>query len=139
MAACAPLDAAQTVIRFFRALDDRDYGAMTALMAGDGVWHRRGAELRGAAQIEAAMAERSPTLRIHHLLTNIFAEPHGAEEARVTAYMLVIRHDSGAKPSGPAPLQGIENIRTVRARLRQGEEGWRIVELTSDHPSFAVP
>lgn len=138
MAACAPLDPAQTVIRFFRALDDREYGALTALMAGDGVWRRQGAELRSAAEIEAAMAKRSPTMRIHHLLTNVFAEPHGAEEATVTAYMLVVRHDSGSKPSGPSPLQGFENIRTVRARLRHGEAGWRIVELGGEHPSFAM-
>ncbi len=139
MAACPPLDPAQTVIRFFRALDDRDNLLLTALMAGDGVWRRQGAELRNAADIEEAMAKRSPTMRIHHLLTNVFAEPHGMDEALVTAYMLVVRHDSGDRPTGPSPLKGVENIRTVRARLRHTDAGWRIVELGSDHPSFAGP
>ncbi len=89
----SPLDPAQTLIRFFRALDDRDEATLVRLLAPGGVWHRQGAELRSEADIAAAMAERSPTMRIHHLLTNVFAEAHGADEAVVTAYMLVVRHD----------------------------------------------
>lgn len=138
MAACPPLDPAQTVIRFFRALDDRDNLLLTALMAGDGVWRRQGAELRNAADIEEAMAKRSPTMRIHHLLTNLFAEPHGMDEALVTGYMLVVRHDSGQLPSGSSPLSGVENIRTIRAKLRHQEDGWRVVELGNDYPTFAA-
>ena len=137
--AAAPLDPAQTVIRFFRALDDREYGTLAALLAPDGVWHRQEAELRDEAGILAAMGRRSHTLRIHHLLTNMLAEPHGEDEAEVTAYMLVVRHDSGAEPDGPSPLSGIENIRTTRARLRQTPQGWRILRLGGDPVSFASP
>ena len=136
--AAPPLDPAQTVTRFFRALDDRDYGVLAALLATDGEWHRQGAVLRSEADILAAMAKRSPTLRIHHLLSNLFAEPHGEDEADVTGYMLVVRHDAKAEPTGPSPLSGIENIRTTRARLRQTADGWRIVRLGGDPPSFAV-
>ena len=133
-----PLDAAGTVIRFFRALDDRDYGLLAGLLAPDGAWHRQGAVLRNEAEILAAMASRSPTMRIHHLLTNVYAEPSGDVEAEVTAYMLVVRHDAKAEPAGPSPLSGIENIRTTRARLRQTPQGWRIVQLAGDPPSFSV-
>jgi hypothetical protein len=136
--ATAPLDPAQTVIRFFRALDERDYSTLAALLAPGGVWHRQGAELRNEADILAAMAKRSPTMRIHHLLTNVFAEPRGEEDAEVTAYMLVVRHDSGAEPTGPSPLTGFENLRTMRARLRQTPQGWRILHLGGDAPSFAA-
>ena len=139
MMPAAPLDPAQTVIRFFRALDDRDYATLAVLLAPDGVWHRQGTDLRSEADILAAMAKRSPTMRIHHLLTNVFAEPRGDGEAEVTAYMLVVRHDSGAEPAGPSPFPGIENIRTMRALLRQTPQGWRVVRLTGDAPSFATP
>jgi hypothetical protein len=132
-----PPDPAQSVIRFFRALDDREYGTLAALLAPDGVWHRQGKALHNEAEILAAMASRSATMRIHHLLTNVFAEPHG-EEAEVTAYMLVVRHDSKAEPTGPSPLTGIENIRTIRGRLRQTPQGWRIVHLLGEDPSFAA-
>ncbi len=131
-------DPAQTVARFFRALDDRDYATLGALLAKGGVWHRQGAELRSLADIEAAMAKRSPTMRIHHLLTNLFAEPRGEDEADVVGYMLVVRHDSGVAPAGPSPLQGLENIRTMRARLRNTSKGWRILHLAGDEPSFAA-
>lgn len=133
-----PLDAAGTVIRFFRALDDRDYGMLASLLAPDGVWHRRGAELRNEAEILAAMANRSPTIRIHHLLTNLYAEAAGEGEAELCAYMLVISHDSGAEPAGPSPLSGIANIRTLRARLRETDQGWRIVRLANDPATFSV-
>ena len=132
-------DPAQTVIRFFRALDDRDYATLAHLLAPGGVWRRQGAELRSEADILAAMAKRSATLRIHHLLTNVFAVPHGPDEADVTGYMLVIRHDGGAEPAGPSPLTGIENVRTPRARLRRSRDGWRIVDLGGDPPTFAAP
>jgi hypothetical protein len=133
-----PLDAPGTVIRFFRALDDREYGLLAPLLAPDGVWHRQGAELRNEAEILAAMASRARTMRIHHLLTNVYAEPRGEDEAEVTAYMLVVRHDSKSEPAGPSPLTGIENIRTMRARLRRTAQGWRIVRLAGDAPSFSV-
>jgi hypothetical protein len=126
------------VARFFRALDDRDYATLGALLAKGGVWHRQGAELRSLADIEAAMAKRSPTMRIHHLLTNLYAEPQGEDEAAVVGYMLVIRHDSGAEPAGPSPFHGVENIRTTRARLRKTSNGWRILHLAGDAPSFAA-
>ena len=131
-------DPVQTVVRFFRALDDREYRVLAGLLAQGGVWRRQGAELRSAADIEAAMAKRSPTMRIHHLLTNLYAAPHGDDEADVTGYMLVVRHDSGAAPDGPSPLHGVENIRTTRARLQRTSRGWRILELTGDAPTFAM-
>ena len=131
------IDPVQTVARFFRALDDRDYPTLAALLAEDGVWSRQGAELRNAADIDAAMAKRSPTMRIHHLLTNLYAEMAGEDEAEVTGYMLVVRHDSGQPPTGPSPLEGLESVRTTRARLRRTPAGWRIVHLGGDAPTFA--
>ena len=128
----------QVVVRFFRALDDRDYRALAGLLAPDGEWHRQGAVLRSEAEVLAAMAKRSPTMRIAHLLTNLFAVLQGEDEAEVTGYMLVVRHDSGAEPAGPSPMQGVENIRTIRARLHRTGEGWRVRRMTNDAPVFAV-
>ncbi len=128
----------QTVVRFFRALDDRDYGTLAALLATDGEWHRQAAILRNEGDILAAMVKRSPTMRIHHLLSNLSSEPQGEDEVDVTGYMLVVRHDAEAEPTGPSPLLEIESIRTTRARLRQTAHGWRIVRLAGDAPSFAA-
>jgi hypothetical protein len=78
-------------------------------------------------------------MRIHHLLTNAFAVPDGADGADFTAYMLVVRHEPGGPLEGPAPLKNIENIRTVRATLRHTGQGWRIATMQGDPPSFAAP
>lgn len=131
-------EAVHVVTRFYRHLDESNYEALADLMHPEGVWYRQGKELRSRDAIVTAMSDRSPTRRIHHLLTNVFAELEGdGRAAEVTGYMLVVRHESGRVQEGPAPLEGIENIRTIRARLRETPSGWRIERLRSDPPSFA--
>jgi hypothetical protein len=130
-------DAVYTVTRLYRHLDDRDYKGIEALMAPGGVWHRQGSQLSSEAQILEAMNKRSSTLVIHHLLSNMFADVAADGTAQVTGYMLVVRYDSGTQVTGPAPFSGIENIRTIRAKLVPTAEGWRIQILTSDPISFA--
>jgi hypothetical protein len=90
--------------------------ALTGLMLPDGVWHRQGAALSGAEAVAAALARRSPIMRIHHLLTNAFAMCARREGAEVTPYMMMVRHEPGRPLDGPAAL---ENIRTVRATRRR--------------------
>ncbi len=132
-------EAVQTVIRMYRRLDDRDYKGIAALMAPGGVWHRQGAKLASEAEILAAMAKRSPTLMIHHLLTNLFADIAADGTAMVTGYMLVVRYDSGTQPAGAAPYTGVENIRTIRVKLAPTGSGWAILDASSDAISFAAP
>jgi hypothetical protein len=85
---------------------------------------------------KAALAPRSKTRRIAHLLTNLYAVPVDENVADVTGYMLVVQHDTGAAPTGPLPLAGIDNIRTVRARLVATEAGWRVARMASDPVLF---
>jgi hypothetical protein len=131
-------EAVYTVMRFYRYLDDRNYEGIAALMATHGVWHRQGSQLANKAQIMEAMSKRSPTLVIHHLLTNIIVDVAADGMAQVTGYMLVVRYDSGTRVTGPAHLSGVENISTIHAQLVPTAEGWRIQSMTSDPISFAV-
>ena len=131
--------AVHTVTKLYRRLDDRDYKGIAALFAPDGVWYRQGAALSNEAQILEAMGKRSPTLLIHHLLSNMFADIAADGSAQVTGYMLVVRHDNGSPIPGPAPYSGVENIRTIRAKLVPAEHGWRIQSADSDPISFAAP
>ena len=133
-----PADPVGTVLRFFRALDEREFDTLAPMLAPGGSWTRLGVELRSQAEIRAALADRSPTVRVHHLLTNVYAEPRGHDEAEVCGFLLVVRHDSGSEPTGPSPLTGIESIRTMRARLRRTDGGWRILRLKNDPPTFSV-
>jgi len=126
-----------TVTRFFRHLDDGAFDALIALMHPKGVWLRQGEALDSAQTILAAMARRSPTRRVHHLLTNLYVEDcdHGVV---VAGYMLGVQHDCGVPPTGPSPLQGIGSIRSFRAELRMTAQGWRIWRLESAPPSFVA-
>jgi hypothetical protein len=135
----SPAEAVHTVIRMYRRLDDRDYKGIAALMAPGGVWNRQGTALASEAEILAAMAKRSPTLMIHHLLSNMFADVAADGTAAVTGYMLVVRYDNGTPLTAAAPYTGVENIRTIRAKLTPTEAGWRILNADSDPITFAAP
>jgi SnoaL-like domain len=135
----SPAEAVHTVIRMYRRLDDRDYKGIAALMAPGGVWNRQGTALASEAEILAAMAKRSPTLMIHHLLSNMFADVAADGTAAVTGYMLVVRYDNGTQLTAAAPYTGVENIRTIRAKLTPTEAGWRILNADSDPITFAAP
>ncbi len=128
--------AGNALIRFFRYLDEADYDGLTALL--DGEWHRQGKVLSSRAEVLEALSTRSPTRRIHHLLTNIAAEPGAHGEVALTAYMLVVQHEPGGPLDGPAPLTGFTNIRTLRARAAKTPAGWRLRWIKSDPPSFAA-
>ena len=132
------MDAVATVLHFFRAIDERRFNLLAPMLAPGGFWNRQGTELRTEADIMAAMADRSPTMRVHHILTSAYSEPQGDGEVDVAAYLLVVRHDSKSEPVGPSPLPGIDSIRTTRARLRLTDQGWRIVRLVNDKPTFSV-
>lgn len=119
---------------FFRHLDERNYDGMADLL--DGAWHRRGKVLDSRESLLAALADRSPTMRIAHLLTNCCGTLRADGGVDVLAYMLVVRHDDGTSPDGPAPLDGLAVIRTLRCTARPGPDGWRIAYLKSDAALF---
>lgn len=133
-------DPTHVVIRFYRALDEGDSATLAGLLAADGEWHRRGVVLRNRADIDAAMEGRSQTRRIHHLLTNLYAEADGADGVQVVGYMAVVQSEPlKGDGDGPAPLTGIDTLQSIRALLRRTEAGWRIVRLTGDEPAFVAP
>ena len=133
------VEAVHTVARLYRRLDDRDYKGIAALMAPGGVWQRQGVALKSEPEILAAMAKRSATLKIHHLLSNMFADIATDGTAMVVGYMLVVRYDNGSLISGPALYSGVENIRTIRVKLAPTQAGWRILHADSDPISFSAP
>lgn len=128
--------ATDVLVRFFRHLDERDYEALADLL--DGEWHRQGKVLTSRQGVLDALNARSETRRIVHLLTNISAYEVADGSIALTAYMLVVQHESGDFIDGPAPYEGISNIRTLRARAAETPDGWRIRWLKSDPPSFAA-
>jgi hypothetical protein len=127
------------VMAFFRDLDEGSYDTLVARLAPDAVWHRQGKVLTGRDQARTALQQRSPTRRINHLITNLVADDFSDTRCLMRGYMLVISHDSGAPLSGPAPLTGIENIRTTQIELTRGAGNWLIARMSNSDLSFAIP
>ncbi|AMG37028.1 nuclear transport factor 2 family protein [Achromobacter xylosoxidans] len=126
------------VMAFFRDLDENRYDDLVRRLAPDGVWLRQGQTLAGRDAVLAALARRSPTQRIHHLICNLAAHAWSADRCAIRAYMLVVRHDSGAALSGPAPLTGIDTIRTTHIELARHDDAWLITRMANDDPGFSA-
>ncbi|AOB29404.1 hypothetical protein AKI39_00100 [Bordetella sp. H567] len=126
------------VMGFFRDLDDNAYDSLVSRMTADGVWHRQGKVLNGRGAVLQALSVRSKTMRIHHLISNLFADQVDDDRCAMRGYMLVVRHDAGRPLDGPAPLSGIENIRTTHVELARVDGAWLIARMRNDDPSFAM-
>jgi len=123
---------------FFRYLDDRQYDKLAALIAPQGIWRRQGKILTGPAQARAALATRSPTMRITHLITNLAGEMQDDRRCEVRGYMLIVRYDPGTAVVGPLPLKGVESIRDLRVNLERHDGQWLISELSVEDIIFAM-
>ena len=125
------------IMGLFRDLDESRYESLAARFAPEGLWHRQGKTLRGRRDIVQALGLRSRTQRIHHIITNLAADRIGPRNCALRGYMLVVRYDDGKPLAGPAPLSGIENIRTTHIELSKIDGRWLIVEMGNDEPTFA--
>ena len=98
-------DCAQVLTRFFNYFDQWRYEDMADLFAEDGVWHRQGRALAGRAAILAALAERSTTQRVRHVVTNLQIDVVDPDTAASLLYVTAYRHDSGAKQTEPPRIR----------------------------------
>lgn len=126
------------VMLFFRHLDERSYDALAALLAPDGIWRRQGKVLRGPQQVLNALQQRSPTMKITHIITNLVFDKYDTQCCTMRGYMQVIRHEPGGPVQGPCPLQGIESIRNVQIQMHQVADSWLIAELCAEETIFAA-
>lgn len=126
------------VMLFFRHLDERHYDALAALLAPHAVWHRQGKVLKGPAEVHAALMQRSATMKIAHIITNLAFDESEPESCRMRAYMLVVRHEPSGEFSGPSPLKGIESIRNMHVKMTRVADQWLITELNGEDIIFAA-
>ena len=126
------------VMLFFRYLDECKYDALVALLAPDARWHRQGKVLEGPAQVHAALKQRSPTMKIAHVITNLASDEYDAQRCSIQAYMLVVRHEPGRQVAGPVPLNGIESIRRLQIGMVQHAGHWMIARLNAEDTIFAA-
>jgi hypothetical protein len=122
-------DCAQVLTRFFNYFDQWRYDDMADLFAADGVWHRQDQALTGRAAILAALAGRSTTQRVRHVVTNLQIDVADPDTAASLLYVTAYRHDTGAREAQPPRIRAPYLLLVVPGRLRRTDAGWRIVRM----------
>ena len=119
-------DVTRLLIGFFNDFDEGRVAPMARRFAADGEWIRRGKTWVGPDGITRAVMERSPTLRVRHVVTNILVTPEGREEATFMLYLTAYMHDDGSPASPPIKIERPAMFLVVEGSARATTEGWRI-------------
>ena len=136
MSAAQP-ELTQLVNAFFYRLDEFQYEELVALMEPDALWHRQGKIQRGAQESLAALAQRSRTQRIRHVITNLQITDLDASAAKCVAYMTVYKHDDGVDAPIPRTIAGPSGFLLVSTHFRRHGDQWLIAEMKAT-PEFQI-
>lgn len=126
------------IMLFFRYLDECRYDALVALLAPDAIWRRQGKVLKGPQQVRQALQQRSQTMTIAHIITNLVFDDCDTRYCSIRGYMQVYRHESGEPIQRPCPLRGVESIRNIQIRMMLVADGWQIAELSAEETIFSA-
>jgi 3-phenylpropionate/cinnamic acid dioxygenase small subunit len=114
------LECRDMVIRCIRALDERDYDAVAASFAEDGVWERAGERLTGPLQVRTALDKRPNDLETQHLVSNMVVD----EE---TDKIVTIRYSLSAFAQRGQEVFHLHAIFKAEDRLVGTPAGWRFL------------
>ena len=122
------------MIRFFVALDEREFDAMAAVLAESGTWLRAGVLIEGRQALLDLMAERPVDRRSRHSLSNCLVAFTGEDSAVLTFYSTAWVH-LGAITESFAPMNVPSSISAYRAEYVLQGGVWLMQKLTSK-PAF---
>jgi SnoaL-like domain len=122
-------DCTQLLTRFFNAFDAWHYDEMAAMFAPDGVWHRAGQELQGAA-ILLALNARSRTQTVRHVVTNVQVDVRDASNADFLLYVTAYMHDCGVKAIKPPKIESPYLLLVVPGTLVRAGNCWKIASMS---------
>ncbi len=109
---------------YARAIDFRDYDALPLLFAEDGTLDVGGA-LHGREAILESLRRRPDELRSRHVITNVFVDVLGADDARGIAYLTLYRHHGEESlRAGPVTLSGPAAVGHYEDRFVRTDQGW---------------
>jgi hypothetical protein len=128
----APADPADVVLRFFRYLDDQDYGQIPTLFTDDGVWHRNGVANKGPSQVRQSIAEIPPVMPTVHLVTNLQIDHASPIEAHAVFYVTALRSSPGINSPPPWPMELPLLVTLYKAHLVTDPHAWRIKALRNN-------
>ncbi|HEX7035096.1 MAG TPA: nuclear transport factor 2 family protein [Pseudomonadales bacterium] len=128
----------QLSIAYARAIDFRDYDAFVLLFTEDGVLDV-GTTLHGRDAIREWLRHRPDELRSRHVISNVFVDVLGPDEARGISYLTLYRHHGEESVRfGPVPLTGPAAVGHYEDRFVRTEEGW-LFRSRRAHIAFRNP
>lgn len=119
----------RVIHELFYALDERRYDALAYAFCPDGVWRRKGDALQGRQRILQAMNERSATVRVRHVITNVLVTVRTAEGADFVLYLTAYMHDDGTLDPRPVVISSPAMLLVVTGSLAYSPHGWKIREM----------
>ena len=125
-------------IAYARAIDFRDYDAFVLLFSEDGVVDV-GKPLHGREAIRNWLRHRPDELRSRHVISNVFVDVLGPDEARGISYFTLYRHHGEESLRfGPVPLAGPAAVGHYEDRFVRTGEGW-LFRSRRAHVAFRNP
>lgn len=115
----------QLTMHLWSRLDARNYSATAALFVDDGIWVRRNAPCQGHKAIIASLEQRSKTMQIRHIVSNLTIEFDESKVAQLCHYLTVYQYDDGVAVQVPAPLGAPFAVMTNSATAVQQRGQWR--------------
>lgn len=122
----AQWDCAEVAVRFYRALDARDYSGLVQVMTPDGVWLRQGNRLAGRHAIEEALAGRDAGVSTVHLVSNIIVDVKDSQSATATYYISVHHHHAAPEDTQPPAVPHLRTVQLCTDQLVRDGGAWRI-------------
>lgn len=120
-------DVEQAVLRFWYALDRRDYGALLNGVTEDCLW-LRDRWIQGQWAISAALAQRPASLSIRHLVSNmIFDATHNG--VSVQYILTAFSANTPAEASAPLPTSAPTLIADVAMSCALVDGRWLISRI----------
>ncbi len=116
------------VVRWFRALDDRDYETLAESFTEDGVWERGSERLVGPDAVRAAMATRAADLETQHLALNMVVDIE-SEDRAIVSYTIMTYAQLTDKP------YHLHGMFRAADHLTRTAAGWRLVRRSAT-PAF---
>ena len=112
-------------IGYARAIDFRDQDAFVDLFTEDAVLEI-GQTLDGGDAIREFLRRRPDDVRARHVITNVFIDVLGYDDARGISYLTLYRHHGPeSERFAPVPLQGPAEVGHYEDRYVRTTAGWR--------------
>jgi hypothetical protein len=127
-----PNSSSDTVLNFFRYLDDQSYDQIPGLFTEDGVWHRRDQTIRGPKQVRQSLIELPPTMPTVHLVTNLQISDRSGEEAFAIFYVTALRPTEPVSKPPPWSMELPLLVTRYEAQLALTAGAWKIKMLRNE-------